>query len=119
MPDDRVEQLLRSLPVQTLAPDAEHEIVAAVRAAGQSRRVHWWQRRIPIWGAAAACLLVCLATWFATGWRRTEPVTGNDLPPILNAPSVFVRLDRPLFRQNEAPANKIDTSRWRVLDVQD
>jgi hypothetical protein len=113
MSNDELERRLRAVPIRALSADAEAEIIAAVRAAaGQARP--WHARPIPLWQAAAACLLLCTATWLLGGTGRTATTTPVDRGAAPESSRIVVRLDEPLFRELSPPLNRLDVSRWQL-----
>jgi len=109
MPEDKTEQLLKSLAVRTLGPDADSRIVAAVQAADATRPRHWWARGIPLWQAAAACLAVFAVTFLGVrAW----------LPPT-SAPSRMqpIPVESPQTEKADRPPYYTDISGWKVSVV--
>ncbi len=112
MSRDEFEHKLKAVPVRSLSARADAEIVAAVRAAtGQA--CPWYVRSVPLWHAAAACILLCAATWLLGSIGRTPTTLRGDRSTGLEAGSVVVHFDEPLFRETSS-LDRMDVSRWRV-----
>ena len=70
MCDEQFEGQLRSVPTRTFSAEADERILAAIREAGADRsRRSWWRKGVPLWQAAAACLIASLVTWVVMGVR--------------------------------------------------
>jgi hypothetical protein len=106
MTDLELERMLGRLPVR--APDAEREreLLTLLRKPPAGATT-WWNRRIPLWQAAAACIAVFAASMT---WLREPP-----RQPPLPAEPVVVRIDQPLFANAAPIGERIDVSRWASL----
>ena len=108
MSDEQIERMLRAVPIKSLPAGADAEIVAALRA---GRRRPWYSRRVSLWQAAAACLVVGLTTWFTAQPRNSQGETAVETPA--QAETVLVRLEQPLFSDTSGGVGDIDISTWR------
>lgn len=113
MSSDELERKLRAVPVRALSADADAEIIAAIRAAAGRARP-WYARPVPLWQAAAACLVLCAATWLLGGTGRTPTAPSVDSGAAPESSSVVVRLDEPLFREVSSALDRMDVSRWQL-----
>jgi len=109
MPEDKTEQLLKSLAVRTLGSDADSRIVAAVQAAHATRPRRWWARGIPLWQAAAACLAVFAVTFLGV---RASSSPAAAPPRVQTAP-----IDSPQNEKADRPPYYTDISGWKVSVV--
>jgi hypothetical protein len=118
MPTEDLEKLLVGLPVRGLSPAAESEVLSAILAARPPVR-HWWQRAVPLWQAAAACLLLASVTGLLgrAVWLAPKP-SGNSAATVSSrrtAPvTIIVEPATPLFARSEK-AYVTDIRRWTVL----
>ena len=113
MSSDELERLLQSVPTRALSPDADAEILTAIRtAAGRTSR--WYARPIPLWQATAACLLVGIATWLLAATARTSPPLPRHSSGGAELSTAFVRLDQPLFAEPPSSSDHMDISRWQL-----
>jgi hypothetical protein len=111
---DELEGFLASLPLRGLGPMRDAELIQAIRAAGRAR-ASWWARRIAVWQAAAACLLVGLAVGAAMRARTSPPPRSPAEPTVLPAPpAVMVRVDAPILARADIDPSP-DLSRWEAL----
>lgn len=112
MPDHELERILKSVPIETLSPQADAEIIAIMRAAGRTRP--WYARPIPLWQATAACLLLCIATGLLTRVGRTATPLATDSGSTPKHATVFVHCNEPLFADASASPDRVDISHWQV-----
>ena len=108
MSDEQIERTLRAVPLRSLPEQADAEIVAALRAV---RRTPWYARRVALWQAAAACLVVGLVTWLAAKPAESPGVAAVEKPA--RAETVLVSLEQPLFPDAGSSAEGIDISNWQ------
>ena len=121
-PDD-TERLLASAPTRRLSPEAERRILNAVVASSAAPSVNWWMRRVPLWQAAAACLVLCLATLggaralFGDGSAAPDPAgtrsLANDVVDAGKRPTKLVRVDQAVFGLPAAPEYRVDITKWQ------
>jgi hypothetical protein len=109
MPEDKTEQLLKSLAVRTLGPDADSRIVAAVQAADPPRHRHWWARGIPLWQAAAACLAVFAVTFLSVRASLSPTGAPTQVQP--------TPVESPQTEKTDRPPYYTDISGWKVSVV--
>jgi hypothetical protein len=108
MSREEIEDLLAALPTRDLDAPGERELLETLLAA-TPRPVPWWARGIPLWHAAAACLLAALlAAWLAPA-RSAANVSGAVHS---ESEVVTVTLDEPLFAASAKPAYRLDISKW-------
>ena len=112
MSSDQIERKLKAVPVRTLSAEADTEIVAAIRAAAGEARP-WYLRPVPLWQAAAACLVLCVATWLVGTTGRVSTAPPVDTGVAAESRNVVVRLDKPLFREVSLPVDRVNVSRWQ------
>ncbi len=125
MSPEETERLLASAPTQQLSPEAEQRILSAVVACSPPPSVNWWMRRVPLWQAAAACILLCAATFGLT--RGVGRITVGNEPKSLDpspaaagvagqpkSETTLVRVDQPLFVRPARPPYHADISRWSL-----
>ncbi len=114
MPErDELEERLARLPLCGLGPARDADIVRAIRTTGHPK-TFWWARRIAVWQAAAACLLVGLAVAVAMRGLTLPPGYTRSAASPPPQPSVVVRVDAPILARADAPRVP-DLSRWRSL----
>lgn len=106
--DEEIERRLASVPVRSLEPRREAEMLAAIRSAGT--KTPFWGRRIPLWQAAAACAAtMCLSVAAMRGTATRAAMQGDDAGA---ATPVRVALDTAWFAR-EAKRADVDISQWR------
>ena len=119
MSPEETERLLESAPTRRLSPEAERRILSAVVACSPAPSVNWWMRRVPLWQAAAACILLCAATF---GLARIVSNRGVEQRSIENRPvrreaeatsAALVSLDQPIFGAPLLPSYRLDISKWQ------
>ena len=117
------ERLLASAPTRRLSPEAERRILDAITTASPSPAINWWMRRVPLWQAAAACLVLCLATLGGARsliggrdavadplWTRSISHDVNDAG---KRPTKLVRVDKAVFGLPAAPEYRVDITKWQ------
>ncbi len=115
MPAEDLEKLLASAPLRTLSPAAESELLSKLAGAG-IRPHRWWQRPVPLWQAAVACVVL---TCSAIGLGRA-PSKPGDASAVVPSPSrtssvtVIIEPAAPLFARPE-PRLSPDARHWTVL----
>ena len=128
MSPEETERLLASAPTRRLSPEAERRILNAVVASSAARPANWWLRRIPLWQATAACILLCAATFaLARGLGRISKSSESkssdrsatravvaDQPKIQ---TTLVQIDQPLFGRRTRPPYRTDIARWSTQTV--
>ncbi|MCH7872437.1 MAG: hypothetical protein IID33_12125 [Planctomycetes bacterium] len=117
------ERLLASAPTRRLSPEAERRILDAIATASPSPAINWWMRRVPLWQAAAACLVLCLATLggaralFGDGSAAPDPAgtrsLANDVVDAGKRPTKLVRVDKAVFGLPAAPEYRVDITKWQ------
>ena len=127
MSGDEVERLLASVKTRRLSPEAERSIVQAVEATdGPYKRVRWWSRAVPLWQAAAACLVVCCATLLLAraGGTPERPEVVSRAPARANGGrepaqprTLFVNVDPSEFGFGRRPVYRLDVTRWQPLET--
>ena len=110
---DRATRALRDVHVPAGPPDEVSDRLAARMSTGGWTGQPWWSRRIPVWQAAAACVVVCLLTAL-TGRAGDGP---SPRQATSTSPSAtFVRVDPAIFGVSNEPVYRTDVTRWRVID---
>ncbi len=118
MNDERIEQLLRRLPLRSLDPPRELELLARLHAA-QARSPHGWSRPVPLWQAAAVTLLTSAAATTAAlllapradrpaGAPHETGAAGAAIAPVrIHLNAEFTGLRPPTRRS-------VDISQWQI-----
>lgn len=105
----QLETRLAHLPIAEPAPASEARLLASLRAAGMvDRPPAWWCRPIPLWQAAAACLVVLSIDSL---WLRPTSSTESTRD---SAP-VTVQINEAVFAQSPPVWVRSDYSNWKVL----
>lgn len=114
MSDEWIEQRLREMPIRTLSADADERIVAALHATRTARRPAWRGVLYPPLAACLALLLVGVLLTANSGENRTVNPPPNRASP---QSVVFVRLDKPLLPTPQRNVDRLDISRWSLVDT--
>ena len=123
MSPEETARLLASAATRRLSPEAEQRILSAVVASSSAPSVNWWLRRVPLWQAAAACLVVCLATLGViralTENRSTAPdplrtrSVSTGVEDVGNGRAELVRVDKAIFGAPAPPVYRVDIAKWQ------
>ncbi len=112
-----IEKLLGGLPTHEPDSRRERELLETLLAA-RPQRGSWWSSRVPIWQAAAACLLAgLLGGTLALTQSPLEPnETQRDMAMQRRRPPppapVTVSLEESLFASSVTPDYRLDITRW-------
>lgn len=141
-PEERIERSLRALPTRGLSTEALQRIRSAMsdmsdisdmsgmsdmtdlsgisdmpETVGAPRTTippGLWSRPIPLWHAAAACLLLCTATIVATRLVSTAP-SSSAATPISQSPPPQTDIS-PITDRRQL-AQRTDIRRWTHIDL--
>ncbi len=115
MSPEEMEQLLASAPTRRLSPEAEQRILSAVVNAAPTSPARWWTRRVPLWQAAAACILLS-ASAYALARKFAERPVEDDRQAIrdeaVNSANL-VSMDQPIFGGAHPVSYRMDISKWQ------
>ena len=114
MSPEETERLLASAPTRRLSPEAERRVISSITRADVARQDRWWMRRVPLWQAAAACLVLCLATF---GGARVLTRDRIDAPDAEERPAELVRVDTAVFGSPPQPGYRVDIAKWQFQPV--
>jgi hypothetical protein len=111
-----IERKLEAAPLVDLPGGADDRIIAAIEAAQPSRQLSWWQRGVPLWQAAAACLALCAVT-FVAAWMLIQNNTTDEPIDSIVAPQPAPVTTGGLAGDldDEPPVWRSDTSKWRLI----
>ena len=129
----KVENLLNNSPLTRPSKTMDRNAEALFDQARSNVRQHWFEFRVPAWGALAACI-ICL--FVGRLWVPEPQVQqADDTPPVVapetnpspvttpeSEPEVFVQITRnsfnqessPFHRQKKTSSNRFSTS-WSVI----
>lgn len=110
MNEQKTEQWLKSAKLKQLSAEVDKRILDAIIAADASSSPHLWQRRIPIWQAAAACLTISVLTLLAAGMFNRD--TTQKAQPNTPTPVALTQ-----NKSKEPPPYLTDASKWKVLYI--
>jgi len=107
--NEELERQLAAAPTRQLSDAAHEEIVSAIRATERGPRIPWWARRVALWQAAAACLLIGLAAYAVASRRAASVMSAAPAPGTV---AVFVEVDPVELGLRPRPTYGIDIRGW-------
>ena len=130
----KVENLLNKPPLTQPSETMDQRAEELFNQARSNTRAHWFEFRVPAWGALAACV-ACL--FIGRLWVPEPQVQqADDTPPVVapetnpspvvtveSEPEVFVQITRNTFTQDSSPflrqkkpsSNRFSTS-WSITN---
>ncbi len=120
MSPEEMERVLASAQTRRLSPEGERRILSAVASAAPTSPARWWVRRVPLWQAAAACVLLSASTFGLSRTISERPVENARRASREDggASAGLVSLDQPIFGTSPPPTYRLDISKWRFQSSQ-